>query len=105
MVASTLHAETEKFLAHGPVPLYIGGVWRPARQGGVFDVYQPADGVALAQVAAGDGADIDDAVTAADRAFPAWSSYRLPTGPPCSTVTQMPSRPTWTFWPAWSRWT
>ncbi len=73
MVASTLYAETEKFLAQGPVPLYIGGAWRPAREGGVFDVYQPADGVALAQVAAGDGADIDDAVAAADRAFPAWS--------------------------------
>ena len=73
VVASTLHPETEKFLAQRPVPLFIGGVWRTAREGGVFDVYQPADGVALAQVAAGDGADIDDAVTAANRAFPAWS--------------------------------
>jgi aldehyde dehydrogenase (NAD+) len=55
------------------VPLYVDGQWRAARAGAVIDVRQPGDGSLLATVAAGEGADIDDAVAAATRAFPRWA--------------------------------
>ncbi len=73
MTTSIVQTEIEKFLGGGPVPLYIGGTWRGAQAGGVVEVLQPADGSRLAEVAAGESADIDDAVAAANRAFPAWS--------------------------------
>jgi aldehyde dehydrogenase (NAD+) len=74
MVTSTVQTEIEKFLGQGPVPLYIGGVWTAAHGGAVLEVQDPADGTLLAEVAAGLSADIDDAVTAADRALPDWSA-------------------------------
>jgi aldehyde dehydrogenase (NAD+) len=49
--------------------LWIGGEWRDARDGGRFETSFPATGEALAEVAAGGAADIDDAVSAARRAF------------------------------------
>jgi acyl-CoA reductase-like NAD-dependent aldehyde dehydrogenase len=70
---SVVHTETEKFLGQSPVPLYVDGTWRPARGGAVVEVRQPADGSLLATVAAGEGADIDDAVAAASRAFSEWA--------------------------------
>jgi acyl-CoA reductase-like NAD-dependent aldehyde dehydrogenase len=73
VLTSTVQTELDKFLGQDPVPLFIGGVWRTARAGEVIDVRQPADGGPLAKVACGDKAEIDDAVAAANRAFPAWS--------------------------------
>jgi acyl-CoA reductase-like NAD-dependent aldehyde dehydrogenase len=73
VTTSIVQTEIEKFLGGGPVPLYIGGTWRGAQAGGVIEVLQPADGSRLGEVAAGESADIDDAVAAANRAFPAWS--------------------------------
>ena len=78
MPTSTVQTEIEKFLRGGPVPLYIGGTWRGAQAGGVIEVLQPADGTRLAEVAAGESADIDDAVAAASRAFPSWSDWPVP---------------------------
>ncbi|WP_127599133.1 aldehyde dehydrogenase family protein [Nitratireductor alexandrii] len=49
--------------------IFIDNQWRPANSGKVIDVYAPGDGVAFAQIAAGDAADIDLAVAAARRAF------------------------------------
>jgi aldehyde dehydrogenase (NAD+) len=74
MVTSTAQAEIEKFLGHRPVPLYIDGVWTAPHGGAVLEVQDPADGTLLAEVAAGLSADIDDAVTAANRALPGWSA-------------------------------
>lgn len=68
-----VRTETEKFLGPSPLPFYVDGTWRLARGGAVIDVHQPADGSVLATVAAGEGADIDDAVAAASRAFPGWA--------------------------------
>lgn len=52
-----------------------GGVREPAG-GGWREVFDPARGEAWAEVAAGDARDVDDAVNAAQAAFPAWSALR-----------------------------
>jgi aldehyde dehydrogenase (NAD+) len=49
--------------------LLIGGQWIEPIGGRYFEAYNPATGELLAQVAEGDAADIDHAVTAARRAF------------------------------------
>ncbi|HEY4581348.1 MAG TPA: aldehyde dehydrogenase [Lysobacter sp.] len=55
---------------------WIDGRSTPAANGGRLDVYEPANGRVLGQVAAGDDADVQAAVAAAQAAFPAWSSLR-----------------------------
>jgi aldehyde dehydrogenase (NAD+) len=57
------------FLAGGPKRLLIGGQWVEPVGGRYFETYNPATGERLAEVAEGDGADIDRAVTAARGAF------------------------------------
>ncbi len=59
-------------------PMIIGGAqligdqWVPARDGQTIDVINPATGDVLAAVPRSASADVDVAVTAAQRAFPAW---------------------------------
>jgi acyl-CoA reductase-like NAD-dependent aldehyde dehydrogenase len=53
--------------------LYIGGEWRPGR-GAAAPAVSPASGETFAMVAAADPADVDDAVRAAARAWPAWAA-------------------------------
>jgi aldehyde dehydrogenase (NAD+) len=50
----------------------IGGEWVPARGGETISVINPATGEPLATVPRGGQADVEDAVTAAEAAFPAW---------------------------------
>ena len=57
---------------------HIDGTMRDPRGGRWLDVHDPANGLVYAQVAAGDAADVADAVAAAVSAFPAWAS--LPGG-------------------------
>ena len=52
--------------------LYIDGKWRDAEGGKTFDVYNPANGDFMTKCAAASKADVDDAVKAAWKAFPAW---------------------------------
>src|SRR6185437_5838282 len=52
---------------------FIGGEWRAARSGATLDVYDPALGSVYAKAPASGSDDVDDAVTAAQRAFLAWS--------------------------------
>ena len=54
--------------------LYIGGEWRDAASGQTFAVANPATGEHLGDVADGDRADAEAAVTAAHDAFWAWSA-------------------------------
>ncbi|WP_462116604.1 aldehyde dehydrogenase [Lysobacter xanthus] len=54
----------------------IDGQARPATSGRWLDVYEPATGRVLAQVAAGDEADVDAAVAAARAAAPGWAALR-----------------------------
>jgi len=51
---------------------YIDGAWRGAADGGRFAVVNPADGVAIGQVANGGREDAAAAIDAAARALPAW---------------------------------
>ncbi|WP_443701122.1 aldehyde dehydrogenase family protein, partial [Pseudomonas sp.] len=53
--------------------LYIDGRFVDAVAGGTIDVISPHDGSLITRVAAAEAADIDLAVAAAKRAFPAWS--------------------------------
>ena len=63
-----LHRSVQEFLSQ-PRKLLIGGQWVGAQSGKTFETYNPATGEVLAQVAEGDGADINQAVAAARKAF------------------------------------
>ncbi len=52
---------------------WIDGRPRDASSGRWIEVHDPSDAQAYARVAAGDAADVEAAVQAAQRAFPAWS--------------------------------
>ncbi len=56
-----------------PFGLFIGNRWVKPASGEYLATLNPATGKPLAQVAAGNAADVDAAVAAARKAFPAWS--------------------------------
>ena len=66
-------AAAEQF-ARAEHRLLINGEWRPAVSGKTFEVFNPATGDVIAQVAEGDAADVDLAVAAAVEAFPKWAA-------------------------------
>ncbi len=53
--------------------LYIDGRFVDAAAGGTIDVLNPHDGTLITAIAAAEAEDVDRAVQAAQRAFPAWS--------------------------------
>lgn len=61
------------------VPHWIGGGEYPSRSGRTAPVYDPARGVATKSVALADQAEVDEAVAAAQSAFPAWRDTSLAT--------------------------
>ena len=68
-------AKAEQLLARfarDGVQHFIDGAPRPAASGRTFSTQSPIDDRVLAQVAAGDAADVSAAADAAQRAFPAW---------------------------------
>ncbi len=72
-----LEAQTpgaRQFLAGRRKQLFINNEWLDARDGATLDTVNPATGDVLAQIAAGQAADVDRAVKAARAAFesPAW---------------------------------
>lgn len=54
--------------------LFIDGRFVPAINGGTLDVLSPHDGSLITSIAAAEVADVDLAVAAANRAFPAWAA-------------------------------
>lgn len=54
--------------------LFIDGQFVPARNGGTIDVINPYNGELITKIAAAEAEDVDLAVAAAKRAFPAWSA-------------------------------
>ncbi len=52
--------------------LFIGGEFVPAAEGGLIPVYNPHDNTLIAKVAEATPPDIDRAIDAARKAFPAW---------------------------------
>jgi len=68
-------AKAEQLLARfarDGVQHFVDGAARPAASGRTFSTQSPIDDRVLAQVAAGDAADVSAAADAAQRAFPAW---------------------------------
>ncbi|KAB0783781.1 aldehyde dehydrogenase family protein, partial [Pseudomonas aeruginosa] len=53
--------------------LFIDGRFVPAVDRGEIEVLNPADGSSITRIAAAEAADVDLAVAAARRAFPAWA--------------------------------
>ncbi|HVH10782.1 MAG TPA: aldehyde dehydrogenase family protein, partial [Gemmatimonadales bacterium] len=88
----TTVSEIFETMAYGPAPesakpalewiarhegrfgLFIGGRWTEAKSGDGFDVTNPATTARLARVTQAGAPDVDAAVAAARRAFPAWSA-------------------------------
>ncbi|MEP6662793.1 MAG: aldehyde dehydrogenase family protein, partial [Verrucomicrobiota bacterium] len=66
---TTLNPEVTKFLSAQPLKMFIGGKWVEAQSGKTFETLDPGEGKVLAQIAAGDVADVDAAVKAAQEAF------------------------------------
>ncbi|MBI3853555.1 MAG: aldehyde dehydrogenase [Verrucomicrobia bacterium] len=64
-----LNPEVTKFLSTQPLPMFIAGRWTEAVSGETFETRDPGNGTVLARVAAGDVADVDAAVSAAQTAF------------------------------------
>ena len=56
----------------------INGTWRDARGGERFERHNPATGELVATYTRGGAADVDDAVTAARRAYTSWRLYPAP---------------------------
>jgi aldehyde dehydrogenase (NAD+) len=54
--------------------LFIDGRWVDAEAGGEIDVLDPHDGSTITRIAEARAADVDRAVDAAERAFPAWAA-------------------------------
>jgi aldehyde dehydrogenase len=52
---------------------YIGGQWVAPESGEYFDNISPVDGMVFTRAARGNEKDIEKAVDAAHKAFPAWS--------------------------------
>lgn len=55
---------------------WIDGQAQPPRRGGWLEVFDPCTAQPHAQVARGDAGDVEAAIAAAARAFPAWSALR-----------------------------
>src|SRR5579859_1135711 len=53
---------------------YIGGSLQPASSAGWLDGFEPATGQVYTRIADSGSADVDMAVAAGSRAFPAWSA-------------------------------
>ncbi|WP_162597546.1 aldehyde dehydrogenase family protein, partial [Pseudomonas aeruginosa] len=53
--------------------LFIDGRFVPAVDRGEIEVLNPADGSSITRIAAAEAADVDLAVAAGRRAFPAWA--------------------------------
>ena len=53
--------------------LFINGEFVPAKNGGTIDVLNPATGEVITKIAAAEAEDVDVAVQAAQKAFPAWA--------------------------------
>ena len=66
---ASLRPQVARFLAQKPIPLFVAGRWAPGSTGRTLEVRDPGDGTEIARVSAGEAADIDAAVAAAENAF------------------------------------
>jgi acyl-CoA reductase-like NAD-dependent aldehyde dehydrogenase len=61
--------QVSDFLASQPLKMYINGRWIEAVSGDTFETRDPGEGKVLANISAGDEADVNAAVAAAQQAF------------------------------------
>ena len=95
--------EVEKFLASATDSILIDGERRPAASGETLESFDPGTGAPLTAIAAGDGADVDRAVSAAQSALRgrlAGHEARRPE-PPAGSTSPAWSRTTPRSWPPW----
>ena len=59
--------------AQSPRQLFYNGKVQPATSGKTFPTYNPSTATPLTDIHVASAADVDSAVAAADRAFPAWA--------------------------------
>ncbi len=52
---------------------FINGTYCPPKNGQYIDNYEPATGKVYSLIPDSDASDVEDAVTAAEKAFPVWS--------------------------------
>ncbi len=64
-------------MKYAPIQNYINGQFVPATGGKTLEVISPVDGTLLSTVPLSSAADIDTAVKAAKKAFPAWSKMPI----------------------------
>ena len=64
-----MNPEVTQFLSAQPLKMFIGGKWVAAQSGKTFETRDPGEGKVIATVAAGDSAEVDAAVAAAQGAF------------------------------------
>ncbi|MSU35261.1 MAG: aldehyde dehydrogenase family protein [Pedosphaera sp.] len=65
---NSLNPEAAQFLSAQPFKLFVGGRWVEALSGKTFETFDPGKGRVLANVSAGDSADVNAAVAAAQEA-------------------------------------
>ncbi|UPM42245.1 aldehyde dehydrogenase family protein [Halocatena salina] len=68
------HAEAAQEVIPDQLGLYIGGEWVESASGATLETHDPTTGELLAEVSAGNAADVDRAVSAAQEAFEEWES-------------------------------
>ncbi|WP_251453924.1 NAD-dependent succinate-semialdehyde dehydrogenase [Microbacterium sp. Marseille-Q6648] len=71
-IATEAPSRAAEIYAQAKLGLYIDGAWREGAAGRTFDVLNPVDDGVIGQVARAEVSDLDDALAAAERAFPAW---------------------------------
>lgn len=65
-------SEAAQIYGRARLGLYIDGEWREGAAGRTFDVLNPATDEVVGRVARAEASDLDDALAAAERAFPGW---------------------------------
>ncbi|MGC8625466.1 MAG: aldehyde dehydrogenase family protein [Phycisphaerae bacterium] len=71
-MAEKLNPNVAEFL-NTALQHFIGGQWVPSTDGAVEDVINPSDGTVICQAAMAAAHEVDAAVNAAHKAFPAWA--------------------------------
>lgn len=69
---SEVQSESAVLYSKARLGLYIDGEWREGAAGRSFEVVNPATDEVIGHVARAEISDLDDALSAAERAFPAW---------------------------------
>jgi malonate-semialdehyde dehydrogenase (acetylating)/methylmalonate-semialdehyde dehydrogenase len=73
IISFCIYFDKNDLMKYAPVRNFIGGEWTPSQGTQSLDVISPVDGSLLSTVPMSSSVELDAAVAAARRAFPAWS--------------------------------